>query len=67
MCVYCAGNTDKSYEVVIGANEDKESYIRESIGGENLVTVSTPNILLCNSQSYFWVSVCVYMVAQAMH
>ena len=52
---------------MIGANEDKESYIRESIGGENLVTVSTPNILLCNSQSYFWVSVCVYMVAQAMH
>ena len=50
---------DNSYEVIIGGWDNTESAIRDVIQGDDLVRVSTSNILNCNDERWFWVKLSV--------
>ncbi|ELU12989.1 hypothetical protein CAPTEDRAFT_114549 [Capitella teleta] len=45
-----------TYEVIIGGWENTRSSIRRGIGGDQLQTASTPDVLSCDELRLFWVS-----------
>lgn len=45
------------YEIVLGGNGNKQSFIRNAVGGYNEVFIAeTPNILDCAQSRPFWMS-----------
>jgi hypothetical protein len=43
------------YEIVIGANSNRQSVIREGLGGTVLAEQNTANILQCSYSQWFWI------------
>ena len=53
---YLAITSIDTYEVAIGAYDNKISAIRSSVGGEDEKTASTPDILGCTVPLWYWIS-----------
>jgi hypothetical protein len=43
------------YEIIIGTNANRQSVIREGLGGTVLVEQNTADILHCNYSRWFWI------------
>ena len=46
----------RTYEVVIGSQDNTKTEIRGSVGGSPLYEVNTPQILNCNASRLFWIT-----------